>query len=151
MIIPIYNETVLPCITYPFKPKKQIIMGFAGKGTQKATADIEILCENDTEVLALDSFFVTDLEYGTKDFLLDIPFFGRVVDNDMPTLLVRFSGHTREYSKESFTSQSSHTLEIVGEVKYIVNDGGDYVLNDSGGYIVSDPIPINNKEITYGN
>ncbi len=160
MIIPIYDPTLLPCITYPMKNTQvQTERYLGGRAvTGAVNIDISIMAKNNTELNALYNFWVNDCNYGLEPFLISLPIFGTTVIPEAPDLLVQFSGDFSA-DKESLLWRSKIRLELIGSIDYIIDGNGDFIVSDTGEYTVTEDgsyAPTGNiinsyREVLYAN
>lgn len=139
MTIPVYDPTVLPCITYPMKNTQKKTKKYLGGRaiTGKVNIDISILAKTNAELNALYDFWLTDCKYGLEPFLVALPVFGMTYTPEAPDMLVKFVGDFSA-DKDSSAWKSKIKLELVGSIDYIIDDQGNFVVSDLGEYTVAD-------------
>ncbi|MFT7880718.1 MAG: hypothetical protein ABXS91_10030 [Sulfurimonas sp.] len=153
MTIPIYDESILPCITFPLENTHQETKRYLGGKaiTGEAYASISLIAKDDNEAKALYDFWVTDCNYGLEPFLIPLPVFGRNADTSAPALLVKFIGDAKD-TKVANHWTAKRKLKILGAIHYVIDDQGQFVVDDAGDYIITDSGEINTyKEVIYGN
>ncbi len=148
MVIPIYDETILPCFTYPLtNTQTESKRGFGSKAiTSYITASLKLMIETDADMVAVYNFWKNDCIFGLDPFIIDLPIFGGAI-GEGTGLLVRF--------KDDFTSKKDNgiweqtiNIEVIGNVVYVVDDYGDVILSDDGDVIVSDGNYVVTENIT---
>ena len=127
--IPIYDETLLPCLSYP--------MSNTQARTGRATAETSISGEDDAAVKAFYEFWKADCNYGLDPFLIPLPFFGETVDVTRPAILVKFIGDLKG-DKTTRGWKVQFSLEILGDVDYVVDDFGNFIVSDTGDFTIND-------------
>ena len=138
---PIYNEDVLPCLSFPFSnTQEQTTKYLGGKArTGRVIGDVKISAEDDAGIKALYEFWKQQCNYGLEPFLMPIPVFGEDVDTVHPAILVKFLGElTAEKAVRGW--DCPFKIEILGDVHYVVTDAGDYVLSDSDTLVCSETV-----------
>lgn len=136
--IPIYDETILPCITYPMINKRKVSKRYLGnKGISGETyATVQLIAKTDSELAALTDFWLIDCNYGLEPFLIKLPMFGQEVT--MPSILVKFIGDTSDSKNDDGTWRLTRELKILGNIVYIIDDNGDFITDDSGDFTITD-------------
>ena len=151
MIIPIYDMTILPCLSLPMKNTQ--------KETKRYLGGIAMTQEVIAQANAVYNFWATDCNFGLEPFLAPIPIMGdTIVDPSHPEMLVQFYGDF-DITKSSAVWECEFKLKIIGTVDYIVDDLGDFIVSDAGEYTVTDSgdyIPTGNpitsyRKVLYGN
>lgn len=135
--IPIYDETVLPCLTYPFERKQEKSTKFLGKRAVVNNIYITITttAKSDDETLALIDFWQADCNFGLEPFLIDTPI---TPPNGESALLCLFVDDMSTAKEESGTWKSTIRLRVLGLIIYIIDDEGQFVLDDSGDFTLTD-------------
>jgi len=150
--IHVYDETILPCITFPLDNTHEKSKRYLGNKALSGEiyANINLLPKNDTEMKALYDFWKDDCNYGLNPFLIPLPIFGRTGDLEYPCLQVKFVEEIKSVKVDLHWTVKIK-LKVLGNVYYIVDDVEDYIIDDSGNYVVTDIETNSFKEITYGN
>lgn len=151
--VPIYDDTVLPCLTYPFSNKQSFTKKFLGNRayTGAVYANITLKSSEADKVSALYAFWRDDCNYGLEPFIFNMPIFGIPMGID---ILVMFTKELKT-TKNNTTWSSSMQLKVLGRAVYTEEVNGDFTLSDSGDFVldvdgnyIALPSKIY-KEITY--
>lgn len=137
--IAVYDETALPCLSYPFDNTEEHTKKYLGGEamTGGAYATISITQMTDLEMQAVHEFRRVDCNSGLDPFLLPIPYFGLDVNVDLPAVLVQFKSEFKSSRQKGYWS-TSFKVEILGNIVYTIDDLGNYVVTDAGDFVVSD-------------
>jgi len=122
MTYPIFDKSVLPFIVCPFSSAEAPVVKFLGykatTGERSITVKFIAVDGIDSEKhRALYDFWKTDCNYGTKPFLISLPWMGSPFDNNYPNLLVKFTGGISSSFDGIWSTKQK--LVIVGEVNRI--------------------------------
>jgi hypothetical protein len=154
--IPIYDQTVLPCVTFPMVNTRAKTTRYLGQRaiTGDIYAELNMVGEDNQQVKALDDFWKNECNYGLEPFLIRLPVFGRSTDVD---ILVTFSNDIKD-TRNVTRWDLKRKIKVLGLVVYTIDGNGDFILSDEGHYVLDDDgnyIALKSKakiykEITYG-
>jgi len=137
MAIPFYDETNLPCITFPMEnvhsQSKRYLSNKALTG--KVYATMNIIAKTDADMNALHTFWRVDCNYGLEPFILSVPLFG--MSPSSVEFLTQFLGDF------VVTKVDNHwTAKIKVAIKtpmmFVKDDAGERITDDNGDYIFTD-------------
>lgn len=138
MATAIYDNSLLPCMTFPFNnthtKSKRYLGGQALTG--KIYADIKITCKNDDEMIALHDFYSVDCKYGLDPFIFTAPLFG--FDTDIVDFVGEFEGDFSPVKDETLLWTVTMKVKILAPILLIRDDAGEIVTDDAGEYIYTD-------------
>tara|TARA_R110000772_G_scaffold5454_1_gene19453 strand:- start:2851 stop:3858 length:1008 start_codon:yes stop_codon:yes gene_type:complete len=156
--IPVYDQTILPCISHPMTNTREEATRYLGNRaiTGGVYAEFNIAGITNAQVKALYDFWRNDCKQGLEPFILNLPMFGKEFGGAKPSLLMVFDKSIKDI-KQPNKWDIKRSVRLIGNIVYTMN-GNDFVLSDSGQFIFSetgDYLAITsklhtNKEITYG-
>ena len=137
--IPIYDETTLPCITYPYSNTRQPTKKYLGRRAVvgEVTATINLIATSDAEVLALNTFFESECNFGLEPFLINLPILGVELPEQAATL-AKFIGEVTDTKNANGTWTASRQLKVLGTIIYVIDDQDQFILSDEGDFIFAD-------------
>jgi len=153
MTIPIYDQSILPCVNLPMSNLQEVSERYLGYRALSGEmyADITITAKSHSEAKAVNDFWKNDCTYGLEPFIIHLPFFGDETDVN---LLVMFQKDIRD-SRSEIVWALTRSLNILGKVVYTVDGNGDFILTTEGDFVLSDTgdyiaLPSDTyKELTY--
>lgn len=158
MTIPVYDPSILPCITYPMVCTQEATRKYLGgiALTGKTYAEISTSSRSNEEQFALYSFWKDTCNHGLEPFLIPLPVFGEMASDKYPAMFVRFIGEIKS-TKESSAWKNKFKLEVIATTRYTIDGVGsfvvatvdDLILDGQGNYVASN-IELNSyKEIVW--
>ncbi len=152
-MIPEWTFDKLPVIQYPFDNRQEVTKNYLGNRaiSGQEYANINVFMENNAQAEALYKFWRDDCVFGTKQFLVPLPYNGVHYSRDIPNVLCEF---IKELSAEKINNFWNEKIELkVIEYNYvlgnIVDDSSNQLVDDAGNILVSTSSYISNssKEI----
>lgn len=135
MANPIYNTSILPCVTISMKNTQEETKQYLGR--RAVTGDISItmntFAKSDTEAYNLYRFWRFDCDYGSIPFFISLPIFGQETTT---AILVKFINNM-VFNKEDVNWTNSIELELQNNIAYITDDLGNVLVTDTGEYITT--------------
>lgn len=130
MIYPELDKTLMPYMVLPVTPEQEETKKHLGYKavTGSRAFDVEFIAVDgmvSETMQALYAFWRDDCNYGTKPFLISLPFFGSSIDDVNPNFLVKFRG--KMSAPFNTTWSMKRRLEVIGEV----NHTGDAIIPEN--------------------
>lgn len=139
MTYPLYDESVLPCISLPVTNSKKLPERYLGRKAvvSDVYTTIKTHASTDLELHALHLFWEINCNYGLEPFIINTPMFGQNINGNSDFFIAKFTNDVKDTKNNSVWS-SSITLKIIGEVNAIVDDAGNLITSDADDLVVTD-------------
>lgn len=141
MAIPVYDSSVLPCITRAYKNRKEATTRFLGNKAIAGDvyATLELFAETSEQAKAFFGFWRDDLNYGTNAFYIALPVFGSSFSPGTPNVLCRMVSDFDQSMSDSEARRQTIEIKIYDatETWFVVDDEAKQLIDDSGNKIIT--------------